>query len=143
MQDLGREPADAEIAGSLGWTVAQLRFVNDAAREPVSLDTPIGEEGDASIGDLAADRNAEDPVEAAALALLRRDIDRILSPLPARERKVMRMRFGLDDGCPRTLKDVGKRFGVSRERVRQLEISALRRLRGSKASAGLRDYLYS
>jgi RNA polymerase primary sigma factor len=143
MQDLGREPSDTEIAGSLGWTVTQLGFVNEAAREPVGLDAPAGEGEDASLLNRVANRNAEDPVEAAALVMLRKDIDRILSPLPARDRKVMRMRFGLDDGCPRTLKDVGKRLGVSRERVRQIEVNALCRLRRSQASAGLRDYLYS
>jgi RNA polymerase primary sigma factor len=142
-QTLGREPKDTEIAASLGWTVDQVRAVEDAAREPVSLDTPAGEEGGASLGDLAADRNAEDPMEAAARAMLREAIDQALAPLPLRDRKVLRMRSGLDDGCPRTLKDVGSHLGVSRERVRQIEARTLRYLRSPKVSAKLRDYLYS
>ncbi|MDR2784302.1 MAG: sigma-70 family RNA polymerase sigma factor [Treponema sp.] len=142
-QSLGREPCDEEIAGSLGWETRQVAFVKNAAREHVSLDTPAGGEEDAPPMNTVANENAEDPMEAAALTMLREDIDRVLSPLPSRDRKVVRMRFGLDDGCPRTLKDVGKHFGVSRERVRQIETKTLHHLRNPKVSAGLRDYLYS
>ncbi|MDR2739692.1 MAG: sigma-70 family RNA polymerase sigma factor [Treponema sp.] len=128
-------------AGRLGWTVKRLRFVNNAALEPFSLSAPVREEEDGSYWDIVAKKNAEDPVEAAALTMQREEIFRALSTLPSRERAVVRMRFGLDDGCPRTLKDVGKHFGVSRERIRQIETKSLRRLRHPKVSDGLRDYL--
>ncbi|MDR2049040.1 MAG: sigma-70 family RNA polymerase sigma factor [Treponema sp.] len=140
-QTLGREPNKAEIAGSLGWTVEQLGFAGGAAREPVSLDTD-GEEG-GSFWDHVADGNAEDPVETAALAMLREAITRALSPLPSRDRDVVRMRFGLNDGCSRTLKDVGRHFNISRERVRQIEKRTLCWLRNPKVSAGLRDYMFT
>jgi RNA polymerase primary sigma factor len=140
-QTLGREPSKAEIAGSLGWTVERLGFLGGAACEPVSLDTPVGEEEDGSLGVLVADSKAEDPMEAAALTMLREAINRALSPLPSRDRQMVRMRFGLDDGCPRALKDVGRHFGVSRERVRQIETRALCWLRSPGVSAKLRDYL--
>ncbi|MDR2786344.1 MAG: sigma-70 family RNA polymerase sigma factor [Treponema sp.] len=143
-QTLGREPNDAEIAGSLGWETRQVAFVKKAAQEPGRLNTPAGgEEEDGSLWDIVADRNAEDPMEAAFLTMMRESINRAFSPMPSKEQDMARMRFGLDDGCPRTLKDVGKHFGVSRERVRQIETKTLRWLRSPKVSAGLRDYLYS
>jgi RNA polymerase primary sigma factor len=142
-QTLGRDPTDAEIAGSLGWTVERIRFVGGAARKTVSLNVPASEEEDSFLWNFVADRNAEDPVEAVALKMLREAINYALSSLPSRSREVVRMRFGLDDGCPRTLKDVGRHFGVSRERVRQIETRTLCWLRNPKVSAKLRDYLYS
>jgi RNA polymerase primary sigma factor len=143
MQELGRDPHEAEIAGRLGWTVERVRFVKDAAPEPSSLGTPVGEEEDASLGDLVAIINAEEPLEAVTRTMLQEDIVRTFSPLPSRDNKIMRMRYGLDDGCPRTLEDVGKHFGISRERVRQIETRTLRWLRSPKVSGRLRDYLYS
>jgi RNA polymerase primary sigma factor len=142
-QSLGREPGDAEIAGSLGWETRQVAFVKNAAQEPASLNTPAGEKENKSRWAIVADRNAEDPVEAVTFAMLKEEIVRALSILPVRDRGVMRMRYGLDDGCPRTLEDVGKHFGISRERVRQIETNALRWLGCREVSGRLRDYLYS
>jgi RNA polymerase primary sigma factor len=140
-QSLGREPTDAEIAVSLGWETRQVAFVKNAAREPVSLDTPVGEEADAPLASMVADKSAEDPVKAAASAMLREEIARTLSPLPVRVRNIIRMRFGLDDGCAQSLEDVGRRFNVSRERVRQIEVNTRRWLRRPEVGGRLRDYL--
>jgi RNA polymerase primary sigma factor len=140
-QSLGREPADTEIAGILGWETRKVAFVKNAAREPVSLDTPTGEEEDEPLAGMVADKNAEDPMEAAASAMLREEFVRVLSTLPVRVQKMMRMRFGLDDGCPQTLEDVGRYFKVSRERVRQIEANTLRWLRRPEVSGRLREYL--
>jgi RNA polymerase primary sigma factor len=140
-QTLGREPADTEIAGSLGWETRQVTFAKNAAREPASLDAPTGGEEDASLVGMVADKNAEDPVETAAFAMLREEIARLLSTLPVRARKVVKMRFGLDDGCPQTLEDVGRYLKVSRERVRQIEVNTLRRLRRPNVSGRLKEYL--
>jgi RNA polymerase primary sigma factor len=140
---LGREPADTEIAGVLGWETRQVAAVKNADKQPVRLNMPTGDKGDAPLVSLVADKNVEDPVEAATFAMLQEEIARALATLPVRDRKVVRMRYGLDDGCPQTMEDVGKHLGVSRERVRQIEVKALCRLRLSKLSAGLRDYLYS
>jgi RNA polymerase primary sigma factor len=140
-QSLGREPTDTEIAGSLGWETRQVVFIKNAALKPVSLDTPASEEEDAPLASVVADKNAEDPVDAAVAALLREEIARVLSILPARERNMVRMRFGLDDGCPQTLEDVSRCFKVSRERVRQIEVNILRRLRHPEVSGRLREYL--
>jgi RNA polymerase primary sigma factor len=140
---LGREPTDTEIAGVLGWETRRVAAVKNADKQPVRLNIPAGDKGDAPLVSLVADKNAEDPVEAAAFAMFQEEIARALATLPSRDRKVVRMRYGLDDGCPQTMENVGKHLGVSRERVRQIEVKALRRLRLPKVSAGLRDYLYS
>jgi RNA polymerase primary sigma factor len=141
MQELGGEPDDREIAGRLGWTVEQVRFVMNAAREPRSLDEPAGDEDDSSVVDSVDDKNAEDPAARAVQTLLREAIAEALSTIPAREREVIRMRFGLDGGCSRTLEEVGRHINISRERVRQLEVNALRRLRRPKYSHKLKEYL--
>jgi RNA polymerase primary sigma factor len=142
MQELGREPADEEIAQALGWTAAQLRFVmNAAAQEPVSLEAPRGDEEDSSFLDFTEDKTAEDPASRAVQTLLREDITEAVSRLPSRERVVIRMRFGLDDGCARTLEETGRRIKVSREGVRQLEKNALCRLRRPAYSRKLKEYL--
>ncbi|MDR2618103.1 MAG: sigma-70 family RNA polymerase sigma factor [Treponema sp.] len=141
-QELGREPAGEEIARALGWTAGQVKFVmNVAAQKPVSLDAPAGEEDDSCLADFNGDKTAEDPASRAVQSLLRKDLIEALSRLPAREREVIRMRFGLEDGCARTLEDVGRHIKVSRERVRQFEVNALRRLRSPKYSHKLKEYL--
>jgi RNA polymerase primary sigma factor len=142
-QELGREPANEEIARALGWTAGQVNFVMNAAQEPVSLDAPAGDEEETSLQDFVGDKNAEDPASRAVQTLLGEAVTGAVSKLPARERELIRMRFGLDGGCFRTLEDAGRRLKVSREGARQLEVKALRRLRNPKVSVGLRDYLYS
>jgi RNA polymerase primary sigma factor len=140
-QELGREPGREEIAQALGWTARQVNFImNAAAQEPVSLEAPVGEEGDACLADFTEDKTAEDPGSRAVKTLLREDLTEALSRLPAREREVIRMRFGLDD-CAQTLEQVGRHINLSRERVRQLEVNALRRLRRPKYSHKLKEYL--
>jgi RNA polymerase primary sigma factor len=143
MQELGREPSDEEIAGRLGWTAEQVEFIRNAAQEPSSLDAPPAgvEDDDLSVADSVVDRNAEDPAAQAISSQLREAIDRAVSKLCARECEVIRMRNGLDDGCSKTLSEVGRRFNISRERARQLEVVALRHLRHPKCSAELRAYL--
>jgi RNA polymerase primary sigma factor len=141
MQELGRVPGDEEIAGRLGWSAGKVRFVMDADRNPVSLEAPIGGEEDSSFSDFAVDKNAEDPASRAVLTLLREAIAETLSRLPSREREVLRMRYGLDDGCSRTLEEVGRCIKLSRERVRQLDVKAMRRLRHPQYSRKLKEYL--
>jgi RNA polymerase primary sigma factor len=142
-RELGREPANEEIARALGWTAGQVNFVMNAAREPVSLDAPTGDGEETSLRDFVGDKNVEDPASRAVQTLLGEALAKALSRFPSRERELIKMRFGLDDGCSRTLEDTGKYFGVSRERVRQIETRMLCQLRNPKVSAGLRDYLYS
>jgi RNA polymerase primary sigma factor len=140
-QELGREPDNEEIAQSLGWTVDTVTLVMDAAREPVYLEDPLGGEDALTRLDITEDTNAEDPAESVTRILLQETIDQALSRLPYREREVLRMRFGLEDGRPKTLTEAGRRVKVSRERVRQLEINALRRLRRLEYSQKLQEYL--
>jgi RNA polymerase primary sigma factor len=140
-QSLGREPADREIAGILGWETRDVALVKKAAQEPTSLDAPAGGEEDASLASMVADKRAEDPVTAAAFAMLREEIARVLSTLTAREQKVMRMRYGLGGGCPQSLEDVARSLGISRERVRQIEANTLRRLQRPSVGGRLREYL--
>jgi RNA polymerase primary sigma factor len=141
MQELGRKPVDEEIAGCLGWTAEEVKFIRNAASEPISLDAPKGEEDDSPIADSVADRNAEDPASQAVSGAMREAVAGAVSRLPAKERAVIRMRYGLDGGCSQTLSEVGRRFNISRERVRQIEVVALRRLRHPKYSGELRAYL--
>ena len=141
MQKLGREPNDEEIAQQLGWPVARVKQVKNVAREPISLETPIGEEEDSQLGDFIEDKEVENPANQTAYKMLQDQLREVLSTLPAREQEVLKMRFGLDDGYSLTLEEVGLYFNVTRERIRQIEAKALRRLRHPRRAIGLCDYL--
>jgi len=141
MQVLGREPTDEEIAERLGWTAQRVKSVKNVAREPISLETPIGEEEDSLLGDFIVDKDVENPANQTAFTLLQEQLRTVLQTLPPREQEVLKMRFGLDDGYSLTLEEVGLYFNVTRERIRQIEAKALRRLRHPKRSRKLKDYL--
>ena len=141
MQVLGREPSDEEIAERLGWSVSRVKSVKNVAREPISLETPIGEEEDSLLGDFIEDKDVENPSNQTAFTLLQEQLREVLSTLPPREQEVLKMRFGLEDGYSLTLEEVGLYFNVTRERIRQIEAKALRRLRHPKRSRRLKDYL--
>jgi RNA polymerase primary sigma factor len=141
LQEQGREPTDEEIAESLGWTSQRVKWVKNVAREPVSLDTPVGEEEDSLLGDFIEDKDAENPANRTAVNLLQEQITGVLSTLPLREQNILKMRFGLDNGYPLTLEEVALCYNVTRERIRQIEAKALRRLRHPKRSRKLKDYL--
>ncbi len=142
LQELGREPTPEEIAGVLDMPVERVREILKISQEPVSLETPIGEEEDSHLGDFIQDDNVLVPVEAAALTLLKEQLDEVLDKLlTEREQKVLRLRFGMNDGRARTLEEVGREFDVTRERIRQIEAKALRKLRHPSRSRKLRDYL--
>lgn len=141
MQELGREPTPEEIAEEMGISVDKVRDIMKIAQEPVSLETPIGEEEDSHLGDFIPDDDAPAPAEAAAFTLLKEQLMDVLDTLTPREEKVLRLRFGLDDGRARTLEEVGKEFDVTRERIRQIEAKALRKLRHPSRSKKLKDYL--
>jgi len=141
MQVLGREPTDAEVAGKLGWTTQRVKSVKSVAREPISLETPIGEEDDSLLGDFIEDKEIENPASQTAFKLLQEQLEDVLYTLPPREQEVLKMRFGLEDGYSLTLEEVGLYFNVTRERIRQIEAKALRRLRHPKRSRRLKDYL--
>lgn len=141
IQQLGREPTPEEVAEEMGITADKVREILKIAQEPVSLETPIGEEEDSHLGDFIEDEDAPAPVEAASFLLLREQIESVLDTLNDREQKVLRLRFGLDDGKARTLEEVGREFGVTRERIRQIEAKALRKLRHPQRSKRLKDYL--
>jgi RNA polymerase primary sigma factor len=140
-QDLGREPTDEEIGAELEISAERVREIQQISQNPVSLETPIGEEDDSNLGDFVHDGEAILPAEAAALTMLRAEVELILDTLSARERRVLQLRFGLAEGHERTLEEVGKRFGVTRERIRQIEAKALRKLRHPSRSKKLKDYL--
>ncbi|MEJ5184064.1 MAG: RNA polymerase sigma factor RpoD, partial [Rectinemataceae bacterium] len=141
MQKLGREPTDDEIAEQLGWEVEKVKAVKNVAREPVSLDTPIGEDEDSLLQDFIEDKDVENPSIITDYKLLQEQIRMVLSTLPPREQEVLRMRFGLDEGYSLTLEEVGLYFNVTRERIRQIEAKALKKLRQFKRSQKLRDYI--
>ena len=141
MQKLGREPNDDEIAQQLGWPVSRVKTVKNVAREPISLETPIGEEEDSLLGDFIEDKEVENPANQTAYTLLQEQLSSVLSTLPPREQEVLKMRFGLEDGYSLTLEEVGLYFNVTRERIRQIEAKALRRLRHPRRATGLRDYI--
>lgn len=141
LQELGREPLPEEIAKELDMPVERVREILKISQEPVSLETPIGEEEDSHLGDFIQDDNVLVPQDAAAFTLLHEQLMEVLLTLTEREQKVLRLRFGLDDGRPRTLEEVGKQFNVTRERIRQIEAKALRKLRHPSRSKKLKDYL--
>ena len=141
LQELGREPTTEEIAARLDLPVERVSEIMKMSQEPVSLETPIGEEEDSHLGDFIQDDNVLVPQDAAAFTLLHEQLMEVLLTLTEREQKVLRLRFGLDDGRPRTLEEVGKQFNVTRERIRQIEAKALRKLRHPSSSKKLKDYL--
>ena len=141
LQEYGREPSPEEIAKEMGISESKVREIIKIAQEPVSLETPIGEEEDSHLGDFIPDDDAPAPAEAASFALMKEQLLDVLDTLTPREEKVLRLRFGLDDGHQRTLEEVGREFNVTRERIRQIEAKALRKLRHPSRSKKLRDYL--
>ena len=141
LQELGREPYPEEIAEKMGLPVERVREIQKISQEPVSLETPIGEEEDSHLGDFIQDDNVPVPAEAAAFTLLKEQLVEVLGTLTEREQKVLSLRFGLEDGRARTLEEVGKEFDVTRERIRQIEAKALRKLRHPSRSRKLKDYL--
>ncbi len=141
LQELGRDPYPEEIAKEMNLSLDKVREIQKIAQEPVSLETPIGEEEDSHLGDFIPDDDAPAPAEAASFSLLKEQLTNVLSTLTPREEKVLRLRFGLDDGRARTLEEVGKEFDVTRERIRQIEAKALRKLRHPSRSKKLKDYL--
>ncbi len=140
LQKLGREPTDEEIAQQLGWPVTRVKQVKSVAREPISLETPIGEEEDSSLGDFIEDKEVENPANQTSYKLLQEQLRQVLSTLPEREQEVIKMRFGLEDGYSLTLEEVGLYFNVTRERIRQIEAKALKRLRHPRRSNKIRDF---
>jgi len=141
LQELGREPTPEELAKELNMTYDKVREIMKIAQEPVSLETPIGEEEDSHLGDFIPDEEAPAPAEAASYLLLREQLTDVLDTLTSREARVLKLRFGLEDGRARTLEEVGKEFNVTRERIRQIEAKALRKLRHPSRSKKLKDYL--
>ncbi len=141
LQELGREPTPEEISKEMNMSVDRVREILKISQEPVSLETPIGEEEDSHLGDFIRDDNAPIPADAAAFTMLKEQLEEVLDTLTEREQKVLRLRFGLDDGRARTLEEVGREFNVTRERIRQIEAKALRKLRHPSRSRKLKDYL--
>ena len=141
LQELGREPTPEEIAKEMNLSPEKVREIMKIAKEPVSLETPIGEEDDSHLGDFIPDDDIQAPADAAAYELLKEQLKEVLDTLSDREENVLRLRFGLDDGRTRTLEEVGKVFGVTRERIRQIEAKALRKLRHPSRSKRLKDFL--
>ncbi|MEO8899051.1 MAG: RNA polymerase sigma factor RpoD [Candidatus Dormibacter sp.] len=141
VQELGREPTDEEIGEEMGVTPERVREIRKISQDPVSLEMPVGEEDDSHLGDFVEDKAATAPSDAASLTMLHAEMESVLDTLSPRERRVLQLRFGLADGHQRTLEEVGKRFGVTRERIRQIEAKALRKMRHPSRSTKLRDYL--
>ncbi len=141
LQDLGRDPTPEEIGAEMGMSPDRVREIQKISQEPVSLETPIGEEEDSQLGDFIEDSTAVAPPEAASDSMLREQLDQVLDGLADRERKVIKFRFGLEDGHPRTLEEVGREFGVTRERIRQIESKTLAKLRHPSRSGRLKDYM--
>jgi RNA polymerase primary sigma factor len=141
LQELGREATPEETAEQMKITPERVREIIKVSQDPVSLETPIGDEGDSNLGDFIEDADAVVPIDAASFALLQEQLEGVLNSLDGREKEIIRLRFGLSDGRPRTLEEVGREFGVTRERIRQIESKTLAKLRHPKRSAKLRDYL--
>jgi len=142
LQELGHDPTPEEIAEDMGMPVEKVREILKIAQEPVSLETPIGEEEDSHLGDFIPDEDASEPAEAASFTLLKEQLSGVLGTLTPREEKVLRLRFGIEDGRTRTLEEVGREFSVTRERIRQIEAKALRKLRHPSRSKKLKDFLF-
>lgn len=140
-QELARKPSEEELSAEMGISINKLREIIKVAQEPLSLETPIGKEEDSRLGDFIEDKDADAPVKTVAHELLREDLAEVLSSLSPRERDVLRLRFGMDDGRQRTLEEVGQLFGVTRERIRQIEAKALRKLRHPNRSKRLKEYI--
>ena len=141
IQELGRDPQPEEIAKEMNLSVEKVREIMKIAQDPVSLETPIGEEEDSHLGDFIPDDDVPSPADAASYLLLKEQLSEVLKTLTPREEEVLRLRFGLEDGKSRTLEEVGKRFNVTRERIRQIEAKALRKLRHPGRSKKLKDFL--
>ena len=141
LQDLGRDPTPEEIGTEMGMSPDRVREIQKISQEPVSLETPIGEEEDSQLGDFIEDSTAIAPPDAASDSMLREQLEQVLDGLADRERKVIKFRFGLEDGRPRTLEEVGREFGVTRERIRQIESKTLAKLRHPSRSSRLKDYM--
>lgn len=141
LQELGREPTDDELSKVMGMPIEKVRAIHKTSLEPVSLETPVGQEEDSQLGDFIEDSKALAPTDAATHQMLREQVEQVLNQLTERERRVLQLRFGLEDGHSRTLEEVGKEFGVTRERIRQIEVKALRKLRHPRLGKKLRDYL--
>jgi RNA polymerase primary sigma factor len=141
LQELGREPTPAEIAEKMGVTEERVREIQKIAQDPVSLETPIGEEEDSHLGDFIEDEKTATPSDSVASTMLKEQLLGVLDTLTPREEKVIRLRYGIDDGKPRTLEEVGREFNVTRERIRQIEAKALRKLRHPSRSKKLKDFL--
>jgi RNA polymerase primary sigma factor len=141
LQELGRDPTDEELSKELGLPVEKVRAIRKTSLEPVSLETPVGQEEDSQLGDFIEDSKVLAPSDAASHQMLREQVEQVLNQLTERERRVLQLRFGLEDGHSRTLEEVGKEFGVTRERIRQIEVKALRKLRHPRLGKKLRDYL--
>ena len=141
LQTLGREPSPEEVAKEMELPVERVREIMKISQDPVSLETPIGEEEDSHLGDFIPDEDASEPAEAASFTLLKEQLVDVLSTLTPREEKVLKLRFGIEDGRTRTLEEVGKEFNVTRERIRQIEAKALRKLRHPSRSKKLKDFL--
>lgn len=141
LQENGKEPTDQELADRMQMSIDKVREIRKIAQEPVSLETPIGEEEDSHLGDFIPDEDIQAPADAAAFSLLKTQLDQVLNTLTEREREVLKLRFGLNDGKSRTLEEVGEKFNVTRERIRQIEAKALRKLRHPSRSKKLKDYL--
>jgi RNA polymerase primary sigma factor len=141
LQEKGREPTPEEIGEEMGLPPERIREIQKISQEPVSLETPIGEEEDSQLGDFIEDSTAVAPPDAASDSMLREQLDQVLDSLADRERKVIKFRFGLEDGHPRTLEEVGREFGVTRERIRQIESKTLVKLRHPSRSGKLKDYM--
>ena len=141
LQELGREPTNEEIAERMGMSIAKIDEILKTSRDPVSLDSPIGEEEDSQLGDFIKDESSLSPMDSASFSMLKEELDTAMDSLTDRERKVIRLRFGLDDGKTRTLEEVGREFDVTRERIRQIEAKALRKLRHPSRSRKLKDFL--
>ena len=139
-QDIGREPADEELAAELELAAERVREIRKASLEPVSLEIPVGSEDDSHLGDFVPDEASLSPADVATRQMLKEQMDDVLDSLTSRERRVLQLRFGLEDGRQRTLEEVGREFGVTRERIRQIEAKALRKLRHPTRSRKLRDY---